>query len=163
MHIRPARPQDAQTLRILAQQGYGKYTVRIGKPPAPISADFDGHIARGEAFVLDLPQRQAGQPQIAGYVICFAQGDALELDNLAVGAAHQGQGLGGALIRFVEARARLLGFSAVTLYTNVAMVENLRMYPYLGYRETGRRQQNGYDRVFFRKDLCGLAGDVPLD
>jgi hypothetical protein len=41
----------------------------------------------------------------------------------------------------------------VTLYTNEAMVENRRLYARLGYAETGRRVEDGYRRVFFRKRL----------
>jgi hypothetical protein len=41
----------------------------------------------------------------------------------------------------------------VTLYTNEAMVENLRLYRRLGFVETDRRVEDGYRRVFFRKSL----------
>ena len=58
-----------------------------------------------------------------------------------------------ALIDFAERRARELGLPAVTLYTNEAMVENLRLYPRLGFVETERRVEDGYRRVFFRKAL----------
>ena len=33
------------------------------------------------------------------------------------------------------------------------MTENLRYYPRHGYIETHRGQQDGYDRVFFRKPV----------
>jgi hypothetical protein len=33
------------------------------------------------------------------------------------------------------------------------MVENLALYPRLGYREDGRRVEDGFDRVFFSKRL----------
>ncbi len=47
----------------------------------------------------------------------------------------------------------MLGLPEVSLYTNEAMVENLRLYPRLGFVETGRRVEDGYRRVFFRKSL----------
>lgn len=31
------------------------------------------------------------------------------------------------------------------------MTENLRLYPSLGFVETGRRVEDGYRRVYFRK------------
>jgi hypothetical protein len=55
---------------------------------------------------------------------------------------------------FAEARAHALGLGVLRLYTNAAMSENLRFYPALGYRETGRRRQEGFDRVFFEKRLA---------
>lgn len=39
----------------------------------------------------------------------------------------------------------------MALYTNAKMHENLRLYPHLGFTETARRRDQGYDRVFFRK------------
>jgi len=41
----------------------------------------------------------------------------------------------------------------VTLYTNERMTENLRLYPALGYLETGGAVQDGFARVFYRKLL----------
>ena len=39
------------------------------------------------------------------------------------------------------------------LYTNAAMAENLTFYRRLGYRETDRRTDAGFERVFFSKRL----------
>ena len=72
---------------------------------------------------------------------------------MAVDPARRGQGIGGALIAFVEAEARRAGLVAVELYTNGMMRENLEMYPALGYRETGRRTEDGFERVYFRKEV----------
>ncbi len=66
---------------------------------------------------------------------------------------RQGRGVGRALVRFAEEHARRAGLSEVTLYTNARMTENLRFYPALGYAETGRGVQDGFDRVFYRKHL----------
>ena len=77
----------------------------------------------------------------------------LELENVAVDPAEQGLGHGRALVAFAESHARALGLTAVELYTNEAMVENLQLYPRLGFVETGRRVEDGYRRVYFRKTL----------
>ena len=94
---------------------------------------------------------------MVGVLVIRAAGDALELENVAVDPGHQGRGHGRALIAFAERQARELGLSEVTLYTNEAMVENLRLYPRLGFVETGRRVEDGYRRVFFRKSLDARA------
>lgn len=52
-----------------------------------------------------------------------------------------------------EAAARQAGLAAVDLYTNEMMAENLAIYPRLGYAETGRRREDGFNRVFFSKSL----------
>ncbi len=62
-------------------------------------------------------------------------------------------------VGWLEALARQGGAAAVELYTNARMTENLQLYPRLGYAETGRRTEDGFDRVFFRKHLAGAAGD----
>ncbi len=55
------------------------------------------------------------------------------------------------------------GFSAVELYTNEKMTKNLQPYPYLGYREIGRWEEDGFNRVFFKKELSELLphGSIP--
>ena len=48
-----------------------------------------------------------------------------------------------------------LGYREIRLYTHKTMVENQRLYASIGYEETGRGSEAGYDRVFMRKRLCG--------
>ena len=62
--------------------------------------------------------------------------------------------LGRALLGFVEQQAREAGCHEIRLYTHERMTENLAYYPNLGYEETGRRTEDGYDRVYFRKMLA---------
>jgi GNAT superfamily N-acetyltransferase len=110
-----------------------------------MNADFDQQIEQGLVYVATCG------PQFGGYVVFYPEGDHLHLDAVAVLPEHSGKGLGRGLIGFVEHVARRDGFQAVELYTNEAMTENLAMYPKLGYRETHRKQDAGYNRVFFRK------------
>ncbi len=72
---------------------------------------------------------------------------------MAVDPAAQGTGIGRALIEAVERMASEAGAEAVELYTNAKMTENQSLYPALGYRETGRRREDGFERVFYRKNL----------
>jgi ribosomal protein S18 acetylase RimI-like enzyme len=79
------------------------------------------------------------------------QPDHLLLDNIAVQPDSQGMGLGRRLIAFAEGEARRLGFAEVRLYTHQTMTENIALYARLGFAETGRGRENGYDRVFMTK------------
>jgi ribosomal protein S18 acetylase RimI-like enzyme len=81
------------------------------------------------------------------------QPDHLLLDNIAVRPDQQGQGLGRRLIAFAEDEARRLAFAELRLYTHEKMVENIALYTRLGFAETGRGHQAGYDRVFMTKRL----------
>ena len=112
-----------------------------------MTADYERLIAAGEVWVGDEDER------IVGILVIRPAGGVLELENVAVDPARQRLGLGRALIEFAEQHALELGLDAVELYTNEAMVENLRLYPLLGYVETGRRVEAGFRRVFFRKTL----------
>jgi GNAT superfamily N-acetyltransferase len=58
-----------------------------------------------------------------------------------------------ALLALAEEQARGLGLGEIRLYTNEAMTENLAYYPRHGYAETHRAEQDGFNRVFFRKPI----------
>ena len=55
-------------------------------------------------------------------------------------------------VLFAEARRR--GHSQVRLYTHVLMVENVAIYGRLGFLETHRVTEKGYDRVYMTKRLA---------
>ena len=145
MEIRRAREADLDAVRRIARAAYAVYVPRIGREPAPMVADFAAALAAGHLWV-------AGDPP-HGYVVAYPRGDHWHLENVAVDPAAQGQGLGRRLVAAVERMATEAGARAVELYTNAAMTENQALYPRLGYRETGRRREDGFDRVFYRKDL----------
>jgi ribosomal protein S18 acetylase RimI-like enzyme len=75
------------------------------------------------------------------------------LENVAVHPAQQGKGYGRILMAFVEREALKSGLGKIRLYTNIHMRENLGLYAALGYVETGRRREDGFDRVYFEKQL----------
>jgi ribosomal protein S18 acetylase RimI-like enzyme len=67
--------------------------------------------------------------------------------------AYQGKGVGRALLEFAEAEARRRGFAAIHLYTHEMMTENIGLYQRIGYVETRRVTEKGYDRVYMTKQL----------
>jgi GNAT superfamily N-acetyltransferase len=145
--IRRATIAEASAIRALIRSSYALYVPRIGQEPAPMQADIPALIAQGIAYVLYIGSKLRGS-------ICLTpEGDALEVNNLVVDPAAQGQGLGRLLMNFAEETARNQGFGALTLYTNEKMVENLTLYPHLGFNETDRRKTHGFDRVYFRKTI----------
>jgi ribosomal protein S18 acetylase RimI-like enzyme len=147
VEIRLAHADDVPAIRAIVEAAYAPYLPRVGRAPAPVAADYSALVAAGEAWV------GVQGVRVIGVLVIRSDGDALHLENVAVEPAVQGRGHGRALIAFAERHARELGLAEVTLYTNEAMVENLRLYPRLGFVETDRRVEDGYRRVFFRKIL----------
>ncbi len=147
MQIVMADPSHLGAVEACARAAYEKYIERIGREPAPMVADFAGSIDAGQLWVA------IDDGGLSGYVVFYPRGDHLHLENLAVLPGQQGRGIGRALIAHVEEEARRLRLAAVELYTNEKMTENLGFYPRLGYIETGRRNEAGFNRVYFRKGL----------
>ena len=54
---------------------------------------------------------------------------------------------------FADEEARRPGFDEVRLYTHVTMTEHQALYRHLGFEETHRGEQAGYQRAFMRKRL----------
>ena len=54
------------------------------------------------------------------------------------------------------------GYRELRLYTHETMIENQRLYAKIGYEETGRRTEVGFERVFLRKRLSGISTNVLL-
>lgn len=144
--IRPAIPADEAAIRACAEAAYARYIAVIGRRPAPMDADYAAQIAAGQVWV-------AEDDGFQGFIVFHRTGDSVLLENVAVSPGKAGRGIGKKLTAFCEATARQEGARAVQLYTNLRMAENLAIYPRLGYVETGRRSDNGFDRVFFEKLL----------
>jgi GNAT superfamily N-acetyltransferase len=145
--IRQAESRDVASVTAIVRAAYEFYVPRIGREPAPMTADYAALVDASEVWVGVVDER------IVGVLVIRTEGDSLQLDNVAVEPSSKGHGYGRALIGFAEEHARQLALRAVTLYTNEAMSENLHLYPRLGYVETDRRVEDGYRRVFFRKSL----------
>lgn len=145
--VRPAGPGDVDALGRIATAAYQTYVARIGRAPAPMTADYAQAVRGGQVWVA------VADGQVTGFVVLIAEDGYLLLENVAVLPAAQGRGIGARLLGLAEDHARDLGLSEIRLYTNEAMTENLAYYPRHGYTETHRAEQDGFRRVFFRKPL----------
>lgn len=146
--IRLANGEDVAAVGRLVRDAYGHYVARLGKEPGPMLDDYARRVADGQVWVLEEEGALAGV-----LVLEDAAGGALLLDNLAIAPAAQGKGHGRRLVAHAEAEARRRGHSQIVLYTHVLMVENVAIYRRLGFEETHRVTEKGYDRVYMAKDL----------
>ncbi|KAJ4406627.1 hypothetical protein N0V82_010093 [Gnomoniopsis sp. IMI 355080] len=167
-----ATPDDAPALQALITAAYTKYIPRVGRPPAPMTTDYAALIASSSSSPTkhDIPHimllLRAANSDVDGEVVVVGaivlvdheHDDAIHVDNLVVDPAAQGRGYGRVLMDVAEGYARERGRRALTLHTNEKMVENLGIYPKMGFVEVDRRVEDGYHRVYFRKSLVAGAG-----
>jgi ribosomal protein S18 acetylase RimI-like enzyme len=147
MRIRPALASEVGEVHELVQEAYGHYVGRIGRRPGPMDQDYTEKISRGLVSIAD----DAGE--IVGLIVLVREPDHVLVENVAVTPKRQGEGIGRALLAFAEVAAREAGTPTLRLYTHAAMTENLALYPRLGYEQTERRADAGFERVFFVKHL----------
>lgn len=147
MNIRPANQADLPALTRIIADAYGKYIERIGKPPGPMLDDYAAHIRQHTIWVA------VDGVGVRGLIVLLPEEDHLALDNIAVDPAQHGRGIGRALMAFADAEAKRRGYHELRLYTHEKMTENLTLYPAMGWEETGRGEQAGYQRVFFSKRI----------
>ena len=156
LRIRAATAADVPAIANIVDQAYRHYIARIGRPPGPMLDDYPARVSEGVVWVLE------EGAVIAAIIVLLPAPNHLLLDNIAVSPARQGLGLGRRLLAFAEAEALRRGYREIRLYTHQTMVENQRLYASIGYQETGRGTEAGFDRVFMRKPLCVYKGAKSL-
>jgi N-acetylglutamate synthase-like GNAT family acetyltransferase len=147
LSVRKALAQDVPRIEAIVAAAYAPYTSRIGRPAAPVTADYARAVSRREVWVAE------ADGVVTGLVVLVARPDHLLLENVAVDPAAHGTGIGMRLLAEAEEQALRLGLPEIRLYTNVAMTENLTYYPRRGYVETHRGHEDGFDRVHFSKRI----------
>jgi GNAT superfamily N-acetyltransferase len=146
--IRTASLDDVARIRSIARAAYAKYVLRIGHEPAPMAADYEGEVSARRVVVIDV------DGSVSGYMVAWPEADAYFIDNIGIEPKAQGKGLGRRLIKHAAAEAYRLHLPALRLYTNAAMTENLSMYTYLGFVETRRVVEKGFNRIYMRLALA---------
>ena len=150
LQIRLAKESQATDLCQIAEAAYAQYVEAIGRPPAPMTADYAKHLQDDHCLVALIDGDE--QSVAVGFVVIVERSDGCWIETVAVLPEFTGQGIGAKLVEAAEAFVATSA-DAVQLYTNAKMTRNLAWYPRLGYREVGRRREQGFDRVFFHKQL----------
>jgi GNAT superfamily N-acetyltransferase len=150
--VTPAQPSDVAAIEALVREAYEPYTVRIGRPAGPLEDDYRAIVASGRALVARRGNR------IVALLVTSLHADHVLVENVAVAASERGTGLGSSLLALADDMARRAGVPEVRLYTHEKMTENLAFYAHRGFRETGRRTEDGFTRVFFTRRVDELHG-----
>ncbi|OQE44923.1 hypothetical protein PENCOP_c002G05306 [Penicillium coprophilum] len=148
--LRKATVEDIPAIKAMVDAAYSKYIERIGKPPAPMTEDWDETIRTHEVLVL------RDNEHIVGSISFYEdkQTNSLKIDNVVVDPKAQSRGYGYYMIKYAEMEGQKQGLPSVTLFTNVKMFENIAYYPKLGFTETERKMEDGFERVYFYKKLA---------
>lgn len=146
-----ANVEDVANIEAIVKSAYSKYIDRIGHPPAPMLQNYMQVIEAEDVYVI----RMGDDGTILGSIVLSVDEEekSIKVNNLVVDTAAQGRGYGRTLLDHAVAMARARGLTALTLFTNVKMYENIGLYTKLGFVETRRRTEGPYERVYFRKDL----------
>jgi ribosomal protein S18 acetylase RimI-like enzyme len=144
-NIRHARPDEAGRVADIVRDAYTPYIARIGRKPGPMLDDYDALVRDGHVQVLE------ADGALVAILVLLPQRDHLLLDNIAVDPSAHKRGYGRRLVAHAEAEAHRLGFAELRLYTHVKMVENIALYARIGFTETHRATEKGFERVYMRK------------
>lgn len=143
-HIREATPEDSDSLKNCMESAYTVYQERMGGVRLPpMNADYLSEIINYPTWVIE------SEGSILGGLIMVFENDQASIANIAVDPRFQGQGIGGALMKFAESKANENCFSELHLATHVLLIENISLYQHLGWMETGRDET----RVFMKKEI----------
>lgn len=175
VYLTSALPSDAGPITDLITAAYTKYLPRMPSPtpPAPMLTDYaaliasqtqDIHVLRARPYYhrntnaggdADTGADNDDQTILLGSVMLADSpaDDSVLVHNLVVAPQAQGRGYGRLLLDVAERAARERARPALTLFTNEVMWENLAVYARMGFVEVGRRVEDGYRRVYFRKEL----------
>jgi len=146
--IRRATENDVARIIAIARAAYLKYVPRMGREPPPMLADFAAEVAAGHVVVIEIARA------VGGYLISWPKMEAYFIDNIAVDPARQGLGLGRRLMEYAVREAKRHNLSAIQLYTNATMTENLAMYAHTHLAREGRMTVT----IGRRKLLAALGG-----
>jgi ribosomal protein S18 acetylase RimI-like enzyme len=145
--LRAATPADVPRLTRLAEVAYGGYVERLGGPPRPMVDDYPAVIREHRVTVAE----RGGE--IVGMVVLALGDEGFLIDNVAVDPAHQGSGVGRALLEHAEQAAGEASYGSIYLFTHEKMTENLALYSRIGYVEYDRRLHGNDRLVYLRKAL----------
>ena len=142
--IREATSEDSAGLSKCMEAAYAPYQARMGGVRLPpMDVDYSAEIKNYPTWVVE------SEGNIQGGLIMIFANDEASIANIAVNPQFQGQGIGRELLGFAEAKARDRKFSELRLATHVLLEENISLYRYFGWQETGRDGT----RVLMKKEI----------
>ena len=145
--LRRATAADAAAVTACVCDAFQGNVTRLGIVTRPLQRAYREAIASVQVWVATLEQET-----VAALLLDLTD-EGFLVDVIAVSPAHQGTGVGRALLALAEREALRQDHASIYLYTNEKMTENLALYQRIGYVEYKRETLDGRTRVFLRKPL----------
>lgn len=162
--MRPALPEDAETVRDILQASFGEYQslLKLASPPAALTDTLED-VTRGiEEQTVFLAIYNRMKP-VGSIRIKLLPGGIAYISRFAVMPNWQQSGAGKALMEAVVEHCRAHGVKAIALHTAVKLISLARFYLGCGfYVHSVELTPSGYRRGLFIKELedCdGMAFD----
>ena len=109
--------------------------------------DFNPLINDNQVFVTELGDK------IVAVMLLIKGIDHIQIRSIAVNPNFQKRGFGKQLLDFAESESRNAGLSEIRLYTSARLPQLIDYWFKLGFEETERRVEGGYQRVYMSKLL----------
>jgi predicted N-acetyltransferase YhbS len=141
LELREAADADIPTIVAVTHASFAEYIGRLD-PPSGVhkeTVESVGEKLTGGHSVLAIVECE-----VVGSVYYSLAGDYVYLGRLAVLPSYRSQGIGAALIDYVERRAVELGLPHVRLGVRVVLAHLRAYYERLGYRAYEERFHEGY-------------------
>lgn len=138
----------------LARQALGAYLAEVAER---LDVTFDpGPVSDAGHWLLGRDGADPSRPVAYGGVVAVTSGPqrgAGEVKRMWVDPAWRGTGLGGRLLRTLEALAARLGHTRVVLDTHLVLTEAVGLYERAGYARVEPYNDNPHAQAWFAKDL----------
>jgi ribosomal protein S18 acetylase RimI-like enzyme len=154
--LRTAKMADLPGVEACVDAAYRPYIAEIGVAPGPMSDDYRALIAGGHVHVI-VDEAAA----IVGVFVMFVRDDHILLDNAAIHPQWQNRGLAMRFLDIAMRTARQRAIATLRLYTHAKMSRNRALYRRMGFVETERRTEKGFDRVYMEMKLAALDERLP--
>ena len=145
--LRRAHASDAVSITACAIEAFRHYIPRLGLTQIPMTKDYGAAIANAQVWVA------TQQDEVIAALVLDITDEGFLVDVIAVRPAHQGTGVGRALLELAEREALRQDHDSIYLFTNEKMTENRALYERIGYVEYKRLALAERTRVFLRKPL----------
>ena len=154
MVLREAVDRDVPALLQIMHVAFEEYAGRLDPPSAAHTETVDTirkRLSEGSAVLASIDEEPVG------FAFYQPQGSHLYFSRLSVLPAHRRRGIGGALIHYVENRAREQGFQGVRLGVRLQLPELKARYERLGYRVTRYAGRDDHPEPFYvlMEKSCG--------